>query len=78
MQCYNVGRIEQAQQPAIRKRGREVRQWRSVEVSKAERGRRRQGYKCVPDEIRATLLDYVLNHGFTMVGLVKERSQILG
>lgn len=69
LQCLTIE--GQQTQPVIRKRGREVRQWRSVDVSKAGIG---QGYKGVPDEIRATLLDYVLNHGFTTVG-VSQRVQ---
>ncbi len=52
--------IGQGQQPERRRRGRGVgRQNRG-------RGRRGRGHIRVPDEIRATLVDHVLNHGLTM------------
>ncbi len=30
------------------------------------RGRRGQGHRCISDEIRATIVDRVVNHGLTM------------
>lgn len=57
-------RNDQAQQPAVRRavrvRGRGVRR------HNRGRGRRDHGHRHVADEIRATLIDHVVNHGLTM------------
>ena len=31
------------------------------------RGQRREGRRAISDEIRATLVDHVINHGLTMI-----------
>ncbi|KAL7830033.1 hypothetical protein SRHO_G00311600 [Serrasalmus rhombeus] len=60
MEGQGIGRGQQPERRGVRLRGRGVgRQNRG-------RGRRGQGHMRVPDEIRATLVDQVLNHGLTM------------
>ncbi len=38
----------------------------SVQRQNRGRSRRGQGHKCISDEIRATIVDHVVNHGLTM------------
>lgn len=59
---------EQGQLPA-RGRGRGVRTRGGVVRGRQQirgRGRRVQRHRAVPDEIRATIVDHVINHGLTM------------
>ncbi len=53
------------QQPERRGRGVRLRGG-GVGRQNRGRGRRSRGHMRVPDEIRATLVDHVLNHGLTM------------
>ena len=53
----------QGQLPARGRRGKEARVRGGGEGGRGRGGRRQQ---FVPDEIRATLLDHVVNHGLTM------------
>ena len=63
MEGQGIGR---GQQPE-RRRGRGVRlRGGGVGRQNRGRGRRGRGHMRVPDEIRATLVDHVLNHGLTM------------
>lgn len=61
MEGQGIGR---GQQPERRRRGRGVR-LRGGGVRGQNRGRGRRHVR-VPDEIRATLVDHVVNHGLTM------------
>ena len=64
MEGQGIGR---GQQPERRRRGRGVRlRGGGVGRQNRGRGRRGRGHMRVPDEIRATLVDHVLNHGLTM------------
>ncbi len=45
---------------------RGVRMHGSVQRQNRGRGRRGQGHKCISDEIRAAIVDRVVNHGLTM------------
>ena len=64
MEGQGIGR---GQQPERRRRGRGVRlRGGGVRRQNRGRGRRGRGHMRVPDEIRATLVDHVLNHGLTM------------
>ncbi len=38
-----------------------------VQMQNRGRGRRGQGQSCISDEIRANIVDHVVNHGFTML-----------
>ncbi|CAK6982700.1 uncharacterized protein LOC122873078, partial [Scomber scombrus] len=64
MEGQGIGR---GQQPERRRRGRGVRLCGGgVGRQNRGRGRRGRGHMRVPDEIRATLVDHILNHGLTM------------
>ncbi len=66
MEGQGIGR---GQQPERRRRGRGVRlRGREVGRQNRGRGRRGRGHLRVPDEIRASYVDHVLNHGLTMAG----------
>ncbi len=54
---------DQGQQPRGR---RGVRMHGSVQRQNRGRGRRGQGQRRISDEIRATVVDHVVNHGLTM------------
>ncbi len=68
-QCYNFWQwknnkeMKQGQQPGRRRRGVRLRGGR---VGRQNRGRGRRGQGHVPEEIRVTIVDHVLNHGLTM------------
>ncbi len=62
MEGQGIGR---GQQPERRGRGVRLRGGGAGRQNRG-RGRRGRGHMRVPDEIRATLVDHVLNHGLTM------------
>ncbi|KAL1260070.1 hypothetical protein QQF64_007897 [Cirrhinus molitorella] len=65
MEGQGIGRGQQPERRRRRRRrGRGVR-LRGGGVERQYRGRRGQGHMRVPDEIRATLVDHVLNHRLT-------------